>query len=38
RATDPFGTGNNSKGIIRLADSLPDFFLSLTGLENLEKD
>ncbi len=38
RATDPFGTGNNSKGITRLADSLPDFFLALTGLENLEKD
>ncbi|RYZ80943.1 MAG: hypothetical protein EOP06_24395 [Proteobacteria bacterium] len=37
RATDAFGTGNNSKGITKLADSLPDFFLSLTAFENLEK-
>lgn len=37
-ATDPFGTGNNSKGIIKLADSLTDFFLTLTRLENLEKE
>lgn len=37
RATNAFGTGNNSEGITKLADSLPDFFLSLTALENLER-
>lgn len=35
RATDPFGTGNNAKGVVKVADSLPEFFLSLTSAENL---
>jgi hypothetical protein len=34
RATDAFGTGNNSKGITKLADNLPEFFLGLTAFEN----
>lgn len=32
RATDAFGTGNNAKGITKVADSLSDFCLSLTDL------
>ncbi|MFD1747601.1 SMI1/KNR4 family protein [Rhizobium helianthi] len=35
RATDPFGTGNNAKGVVKVADSLPEFFFSLTSAENL---
>lgn len=35
RATDPFGTGNNAKGVVKVADSLPEFFVSLTSAENL---
>lgn len=35
RATDPFGTGNNAKGIVKLADSLPEFLINLSAPENL---
>jgi hypothetical protein len=35
RATDPFGTGNNAKGVVKLADSLPEFLFSLSAPENL---
>lgn len=35
RGTDPFGTGNNAKGVAKVADSLPEFFTNLTSAENL---
>lgn len=35
RGTDPFGTGNNAKGVVKVADSLPEFFNNLTSAENL---
>ena len=35
RGTDTFGTGNNAKGVIKIADNLPEFMLNLTSAENL---
>lgn len=35
RATDSFGTGNNAKGLAKVADSLPEFFINLTSIEDL---
>lgn len=35
RATDPFGTGNNARGIAKVADTLYEFFYNLKPREDL---
>lgn len=35
RATDPFGTGNNARGVGRVANSLPEFLFNLRPAEEL---
>ncbi|MBO0134284.1 SMI1/KNR4 family protein [Agrobacterium burrii] len=35
RATDPFGTGNNARGIAKVADTLYEFFYNLKPREEL---
>ena len=36
RATDPFGTGDNAKGVAKVADSLAEFFMKLTAPDKLQ--
>jgi len=35
RATDPFGTGDNAKGLAKIADSLPEFFVKLAASDSV---